>query len=774
MSKAGVDANQLIYTALINGYFKTERAEKVIHLLKDIEFDLSLYGTVVWGLCDQGKLEEAKVVISEILERDVKANHIIFTTLVDAYFKAGKEPEALKVIEEMQNLDLVPTVVTFCILIDGLCKAGLVREAMDHFRSMANMSLQPNVLAYTALVDGLCKNNFLEEAEKLFDEMLEKGIVPDKVAYTALVDGLCKNNCLEEAGKLFDKQFFKISEYALLNHCLVLLFHNVLAAVIMDLVMLYNEEHYSGVGSKLSFRRTGRFHIVQQIGVNGYKLDLPRHIRRSPFVNVSLLSPFVGDHVPPITLPILVPHQYDLDRIDTVLEKSTNETTKRGVYHMYKLHWLGKPNSEDSWISEANETRIKIGVGVRMRWQRRNEKIVLQETCCLEWQNLIAEACRRGSKGEIELQWNSYMILDKQMEREWSESIEEMNSTLKLKANRSAPKSPEQRKKISEAISAKWADPVYRERVQSAQLKYHGTPVGAKRRLRRKPSGDAQSLSRNPLKKNAASSGYENESKSQRWFRLKKNSEASYKDPLIDSKLQMIKNIRTQRSSIETNRTKAVQRAKLMISQAEKAVEVLEMVAAKNPRVQASLVESKKFLAKANDSMKSIKTGQTSSRRAKSYGYSSIGRGNGYEETVSANGVIQPNEEVNGTHVPVLNNNWSTKKTVSAEGNLIQPNEEVTGTHVTFLINKGSTESFGLRDLLTSGELLESYTQRDSKDEQMVPNEQEKADKCQRTVIKTEEKTKVPKAEKLVISDANTAINWKWVRGRRVEMSEDN
>ncbi|KAF6152574.1 hypothetical protein GIB67_013021, partial [Kingdonia uniflora] len=63
---------------------------------------------------------------------------------------------------------------------------------------------------------------------------------------------------------------------------------------------------------------------------NAYELDLPRHMRRSHVVNVSLLYPFVGDHVPPITLPIPLPQQHEFDRIDTVLEKSTNETPKRG------------------------------------------------------------------------------------------------------------------------------------------------------------------------------------------------------------------------------------------------------------------------------------------------------------------------------------------------------------------------------------------------------------------------------------------------------------
>ncbi|KAI5403686.1 hypothetical protein KIW84_051017 [Lathyrus oleraceus] len=36
-----------------------------------------------------------------------------------------------------------------------------------------------------------------------------------------------------------------------------------------------------------------------------------------------------------------------------------------------------------------------------------------------------------------------------------------------------APKSPEQKKKIAQAIAAEWADPDYRERVVSALAKYH-------------------------------------------------------------------------------------------------------------------------------------------------------------------------------------------------------------------------------------------------------------------------------------------------------------
>ncbi len=103
---------------------------------------------------------------------------------------------------------------------------------------------------------------------------------------------------------------------------------------------------------------------------------------------------------------------------------------------------------------------MKIGVGVRIGWQRRRERLMVQENCCFEWQNLIAEASRQGFVGEEELQWDSYKILDKQLKYEWVESVEQRKMMSRPKGSKRAPKSLEQRRKIEEAISAKWADPV--------------------------------------------------------------------------------------------------------------------------------------------------------------------------------------------------------------------------------------------------------------------------------------------------------------------------
>ncbi|THG04813.1 hypothetical protein TEA_021844 [Camellia sinensis var. sinensis] len=247
------------------------------------------------------------------------------------------------------------------------------------------------------------------------------------------------------------------------------------------------------------------------------------------------------------------------------------------------------------------ETRMKIGNGVRMGWERRREKLKLQETCYFEWQNLIAEASRKGFVGEEEKQWDSYKILDEQLGQEWLESVEQSRKMARPKGSKRAPNSLEQRRKISEAISAKWADPArayvafsaenaYCDRVCTALYKYHGTPVGAERKRKRRPSSERQPRTQNPTKKKANdtdnSTGNVTESQKHR-TRLSSNMPL-FKDPFASSKLEMIKNIRAERAAAENKKTEAIERAKLLKAEAEKAAKALEAAATRSPLAQAS------------------------------------------------------------------------------------------------------------------------------------------------------------------------------------------
>ncbi|KAL3839162.1 hypothetical protein ACJIZ3_023753 [Penstemon smallii] len=256
--------------------------------------------------------------------------------------------------------------------------------------------------------------------------------------------------------------------------------------------------------------------------------------------------------------------------------------------------------------AQTDETKIKIGVGVRLGWEKRRKKLKLQETCHYEWENLIAVAARKGLFGEEELQWGSYKILNKKLEKEWLESIEQRKNTPRPKGSKRAPKSAEQKRKISAAIAAKWADPGYRDRVCSALAKFHGTPEGVERKPRRKPSGDGQTR-RSPKKKEEVDNLAKREAKSQtQRTRIKRSKTPLYKDPLASSKLEMLKSIRAQRAAAVNRKAEAITRAKLLIAEAEKAAEALEIAAQTSPIAQSSLIESKMLIAEAIQFMESI------------------------------------------------------------------------------------------------------------------------------------------------------------------------
>ncbi|KAL0429964.1 UNVERIFIED_CONTAM: hypothetical protein Sradi_0622400 [Sesamum radiatum] len=257
--------------------------------------------------------------------------------------------------------------------------------------------------------------------------------------------------------------------------------------------------------------------------------------------------------------------------------------------------------------AQSEETRMKIGVGVRLGWERRREKLMLQEKCYFEWQSLIAEAAQKGLSGEEELQWDSYKILDKQLAKEWLQSVEERKNMPRPKGSKRAPKSAEQKRKISEAISAKWADPEYRNRVCSSLAKFHGISERVERKPRGKPIGDGQARKRSSIKKDESDNIVKHETKSPvHRVRSKRRKAPSYKDPFASSKLEILKNIRAQRAAAMSKRSEAIFRAKLLIAEAEKASKALELAAQTSPHVQKSLIESRMLIAEALQFIESI------------------------------------------------------------------------------------------------------------------------------------------------------------------------
>ncbi|XP_020574642.1 uncharacterized protein LOC110020768 [Phalaenopsis equestris] len=257
--------------------------------------------------------------------------------------------------------------------------------------------------------------------------------------------------------------------------------------------------------------------------------------------------------------------------------------------------------------AQSDDTKKKIAVGVRQGWRRRRKILTVQQKCIFEWQNMIAKAARKGYAGEVELQWDSYKVINEQLKQEWLESIEKRKSMPRPKGSKRTPKSLEQRRKISESISAKWADPEYRDRVHAALAKYHGTVIGSNKKQRRKPTGETSEKGAISKKsEQTAQLNFELKNIKQETYKKRRNSAPSYKDPMSSVKLDLLKKIKADRAEMESKKREATRRAKLLIAEAERAAEALEAAALNSPLAKASLLETRKLIAEANLSLQTI------------------------------------------------------------------------------------------------------------------------------------------------------------------------
>ncbi|KAF4399404.1 hypothetical protein G4B88_022487 [Cannabis sativa] len=423
--------------------------------------------------------------------------------------------------------------------------------------------------------------------------------------------------------------------------------------------------------------------------------------------------------------------------------------------------------------AQSEETRVKIGVGVRMGWERRRQKLFLQEMCHFEWQNLIAEASRQGYDGEEELEWNSYEIMNEQLKREWSEQVEKRKSMPRPKGSKRAPKSPEQRRKISEAIYRKWADPVYRDRVVSALAQYHGIEPGTERKPRRKPSDGSQSPRRSPAKKRAFEENqpFRGEMKIQSPRpKSRKRNAPLYKDPLASSKLKMIKNIRAQRATAGTKKTEAIERARLLIAEAEKAAKALEVAATKSPIAQASLLETRKLIAEAIRSLESIEVDQSSSQ-VNGENPSIVGDELGSQVENGTEGVGNVPVEADGKKVNGTRTLVSSKEEDLSFGNL-NMHEILNGEEGHLQLN---SSAYGLSpfsyetlmkqsDLINENGHLEPSTDSEQKEKPLVNGAKAETHKEETPAAETQDE-QTPAANSVTVTK-------RWIRGRLVEVAE--
>ena len=100
-----------------------------------------------------------------------------------------------------------------------------------------------------------------------------------------------------------------------------------------------------GVSGKLKPRFVGPFRVVQLVGDNAVKLDLPAAMGVHPVFNISLVKLYLGSQLQPAPVEVEGQEEYEIDAI------MGHRKVRGGM--QYLVSWKGYDESENMWLPES-------------------------------------------------------------------------------------------------------------------------------------------------------------------------------------------------------------------------------------------------------------------------------------------------------------------------------------------------------------------------------------------------------------------------------------
>ncbi|XP_052311078.1 putative pentatricopeptide repeat-containing protein At2g02150 [Populus trichocarpa] len=164
LEKRKIGVNPVIYTTLMDAYFKAGNCMEAINL---------------------GLVQEAIYYFGRMPDFDLQPNVAVYTALLDGLCKNNCIGAAKKLFDEMQDKNTIPDRIAYTVIIDGNLKHGNFQEALNMRIKMMEMGIELDLHTCTALAWGLSQCGQVQQARKFLAEMFGKGIIPDEFSLFA-------------------------------------------------------------------------------------------------------------------------------------------------------------------------------------------------------------------------------------------------------------------------------------------------------------------------------------------------------------------------------------------------------------------------------------------------------------------------------------------------------------------------------------------------------------------------------------------------------------
>ncbi|VVB02968.1 unnamed protein product [Arabis nemorensis] len=199
--KRPIQSTPTIESALLTLYSKCGCDTDAYSVFKSMEEkDMIAWGSLISGLCKNGKFKEALKVFGSMKDDDdsLKPDSDIMTSVINACAGLEALSFGLQVHGGMIKTGLVLNAFVGSSLIDLYSKCGLPEMALEVFSGMR----PDNIVAWNSMISCYSRNNLPELSIEFFNLMLNHSVFPDSVSITSVLVAISSTESLLQGKSL--------------------------------------------------------------------------------------------------------------------------------------------------------------------------------------------------------------------------------------------------------------------------------------------------------------------------------------------------------------------------------------------------------------------------------------------------------------------------------------------------------------------------------------------------------------------------------------------
>ncbi|KAL3511074.1 hypothetical protein ACH5RR_030475 [Cinchona calisaya] len=192
-------SNEFVQNSLIDMYSKCGLIDSAYMIFDDTkQRGVVTWNTIITGLSQNGKSEEAIALFSEIYSNELEMDEVTFLSAIQACSNLGYIRKGKWIHHKLITCGMRKDMYVDTALIDMYAKCGDIHMAQRVFDSM----LEKNVVSWSTLVGAYGMHGQVDEAILVFSKMVESGTRPNSITFMNILSA-CSHACYLEEGKKF-------------------------------------------------------------------------------------------------------------------------------------------------------------------------------------------------------------------------------------------------------------------------------------------------------------------------------------------------------------------------------------------------------------------------------------------------------------------------------------------------------------------------------------------------------------------------------------------